>query len=119
MLRRPLVLVGLLLGLDYLVWLWSLGGSRDVVGMVAGPLLVVLGCALAWLVLKQILRTLASTTRRSRPASRTRARPGRSPGVRYGGERVATSAPPEGGAPPGFDEPTTVKSGSSSAQIAA
>ena len=118
-LRRPVVIVGVLFGLDYLVWLWSLGGSRDAVGMVAGPLLVILGCALAWLLLKQLARTVASTTRRSRAATRTRARPGTSPGVRYGEGRVATSSPPEGGAAPGFDEQTAVKSGSSSAQIAA
>ncbi len=118
-LRRPIVIIGVLFGLDYLVWLWSLGGSRGVVGMVAGPLLVILGCALLWLLIKQVLRAVASTTRRRRPPTRDAPRPGGSDRVRYGDTRVATSVTPEGGELPGYDEQTPVKSGSSSAQIAA
>ncbi len=121
MLRRPFVIVAVLFGLDYLVWLWSLGGSRGAVGMVAGPLLVILGFALLWLALKQLAKVLTSSTRRSRSGPATRQRADAAATVRYREGRVATSVSPEDGASPGFDEPATVSSGSSpsSAQIAA
>lgn len=115
-LRRPLVIVGLLFGLDYLLWLWSLGGSRGALGMVAGPLLVVLGCTLLWLVIKHTARALASGTLRARASIRA----GNGSTVRYRDDPVAASAAPEGGASPGYDEQTAVDSGpASSAQIAA
>lgn len=116
-LRRPLAIVAVLFGLDYLVWLWSLGGSRGAIGMVAGPLLVILGFALLWLALKQLARVLTSA--RLRPRSGASA--GDAGTVRYREDGVATSATPESGVSPGHDEQTAVGSGSSSssAQIAA
>lgn len=115
------MIVAVLFGLDYLMWLWSLGGSRGAIGLVAGPLLVILGFALLWLVLKQLARALTGTTRRSGSSSGDRHGAGNAGTVRYGEGRVATSASPQDGESPGFEEPATVSSGSSpsSAQIAA
>jgi len=110
-LRRPLATVGVLLGLDYLLWLWSLGGSRGAVGMIAGPLLVVLALALIWLALRWAAVALARLGGRSQPR--------RTPAVRYRDAPVARSVTPRSGASPGHDEPTAASSASSSAQIAA
>ncbi len=117
MLRRPLFIVAVLFGLDYLLWLWSLGGSRGAVGMVAGPLLVLLAVALVWLALKQLARVLTDPRR----VLRTSRRAGTARAVRYGEDRAATTANPPDGVSPGHDEQAPAVSGppSSSAQIAA
>jgi hypothetical protein len=105
-----------LFGLDYLLWLFSLGGSRGALGMVAGPLLVILGCTLLWLVIKEAARALAARTLRARGSDRA----GNGSAARYRDDGVATSVIPEGGASPGSDKQTAADSGSrSSAQIAA
>ena len=115
-LRRPVFIVGVLFGLDYLVWLWSLGGSRGALGIVAGPLLIVLGCTLLWLALKRTARVLASRTLGGRGSGRA----GSASAVRYRENRVATSVTPESGTSPGYDDKAAAGSGpSSSAQIAA
>ncbi len=119
-LRRPFFIVAVLFGLDYLVWLWSLGGSRGAIGMAAGPLLVLLAAALLWLAIKEIARALASPSRRLRLGSVRRSTAGAPDAVRYRETQAATSATPESGESPGHDEDAPVVSGSSSsAQIAA
>jgi hypothetical protein len=83
-LRRPLAIVSLLALADYLLWNWSLGGSHDILALVAGLTLVPLLIAVAWLLVKGAMRLLAETARRTRtrPAAHggaARARTGGSP----------------------------------------
>ena len=84
-LRRPLAIVSLLALADYLLWNWSLGGSHDILALVAGLMLVPLLIAVAWLFVKGVTRLLAETARRTRTrpararAGATRARAGGSP----------------------------------------
>ena len=78
-LRRPLFIVAVAFGLDYLVWMWSLAGSRGTAGLISGPLLVLLGVALVWLALKQVARVLTDPrrvlrTESERPAHRRNGR---------------------------------------------
>ena len=120
MLRRPLFIVAVLFGLDYLAWLWSLGGSHGTIGLIAGPLLVLLGVSLAWLVVKQVARAVTGSGRAVRSAERARRQRHDPEGLRYREAQSATSAPPQSGAAPGYGEQTTGAAGSSSsAQIAA
>lgn len=118
-LRRPLLTVAVLFGLDYLLWLWSLGGSRGAVGMFAGPLLVLLATAFLLLAIKQAARTLARARRRPQAAKQAGSPSGAPSTMRYGESAVAMSAHPEGGAAPGYGDNAPVVSGPSSAQIAA
>jgi hypothetical protein len=82
-LRRPLAIVSLLALADYLLWNWSLGGSRDILALVAGLTLVPLLIAVAWLLVRDTTRLLAKTARRTRTrptatrAGDARARAGR------------------------------------------
>jgi len=117
-LRRPLVTIAVLFVLDYLVWLWSLGGSRGAIGMVAGPLLVLLAVALAGLLVKRVWQTVTAASRHPRAADRRTSGAG---SMRYRDSRAAMPATPESGAPPDHDGQETATSGSpaSSAQIAA
>lgn len=86
-LRRPLAIVSLLALVDYLLWNWSLGGSHDILALVAGLTLVPLLIAVAWLLVKGTTRLLAEMARRTRTrptaaAARTgatRTRAGKSP----------------------------------------
>ncbi len=120
-LRRPLLIVAVLFGLDYLAWMWSLSGSRGTVGLVSGPLLVLLAVALVWLALKQVARVLTDPRRVLRPGRSARRAAGTAGAMRYGEDRAAMTANPADGAPPSHDEQAPVGSGpsSSSAQIAA
>ncbi len=119
-LRRPLAIVAVLFGLDYLVWLWSLGGSRGAIGLVAGPLLVILGFALLWLMIKQLARALTSTRLRPRSGASARNAAGGAGSVRYRESTGTSPAGPDGGVSPSDVAQTPVGSGSSpSAQIAA
>jgi hypothetical protein len=66
-----------------LLWNWSLGGSRDILALVAGLTLVPLLIAVAWLLVRDATRLLAEMARRTRTRSATtrsgtaRARAGR------------------------------------------
>jgi len=84
-LRRPLAVVSLLALADYLLWNWSLGGSHDILALVAGLTLVPLLIAVAWLLFRGATRLLADAARRTRaqPGGRNRSaartKAGRSP----------------------------------------
>ncbi len=74
-LRRPLAVVSLLALADYLLWNWSLGGSHDVLALVAGLTLVPLLIAVVWLIFRGATGLLADAARRARaqPPGRIRA----------------------------------------------
>ena len=61
---RPLAIVVALVAIDYAVWNWSLGGGRDVAGMISGLTLPPLLAALLLLVALNAFRALGSATRR-------------------------------------------------------
>jgi hypothetical protein len=88
-LRRPLAIVSLLALADYLLWNWSLGGSRDILALVAGLTLVPLLIAVAWLLVRDTTRLLAKTARR------TRARPAAT-ATRAGAARARAGRPRRG-----------------------
>ncbi len=73
-LRRPLAIVLLLSLGDYLLWNWSLSGSHDVLGLIAGLTLTPLLIALFWLLFLGTTRFIADTTRSARVRSDARAR---------------------------------------------
>jgi hypothetical protein len=75
---RPLVVVVVLAGGDYLLWNWSLSHNHDILALVAGMTLPPLLIALVWLVVVGSGRLIASTARRWRAGSprRVAARPG-------------------------------------------
>lgn len=56
---RPLALVCVLAGGDYLLWNWSLQGNHDVLSLVSGLTLPPLAIALAWLLALNATRVLA------------------------------------------------------------
>lgn len=68
---RPLALVSVLAGGDYLLWNWSLQGSHDVLSLVSGLTLPPLAIALAWLLALNATRLLARIARAPRQHSRT------------------------------------------------
>jgi hypothetical protein len=68
--HRPLALVSVLAGGDYLLWNWSLQGSHDVLGLVAGLTLPPLAIALVWLLGLNAARLLARAARTPRQQSR-------------------------------------------------
>jgi hypothetical protein len=79
----PLVYVsGLTLG-DYLLWSWSLNHHHDVISVVAGLSLPVLGAACVWLLVVAVTRFIADRT--SAPARRARRRSGRGTAARRPG----------------------------------
>jgi hypothetical protein len=62
--HRPLVLVsGLTFG-DFLLWHWSLNAKHDVLALVSGLSLPILGVACVWLLIVTVMRLLV---RHSRP----------------------------------------------------
>jgi hypothetical protein len=70
--RRPLVLVsGLTLG-DYLLWNWSLDRGHDVVALVSGLTLPPLALACLWLIVLNVARLVARSSRRPRVAAEGR-----------------------------------------------
>ena len=56
--HRPLALVSVLAGGDYLLWNWSLQGSHDVLALVSGLTLTPLAIALLWLLVLNGARLL-------------------------------------------------------------
>ena len=63
---RPLVIVVVLAGGDYLLWNWSLSHNHDIIALVAGMTLPPLLIALARLVVVGSGRLIADTARRWR-----------------------------------------------------
>jgi hypothetical protein len=74
---RPLAVVLVLAGADYLLWNWSLSHSHDILALVAGMTLPPLLIALAWLLVVGSGRLIAHTARSWRVGAtrRVRARP--------------------------------------------
>ena len=93
-LRRPLAIVSLLALADYLLWNWSLGGSHDILALVAGLTLVPLLIAVAWLLVKGATGLLAEMARRTRaqPAARSGATRAKAAGSRSRALRAAATA---------------------------
>jgi hypothetical protein len=105
---------------DYLLWNWSLGGSHDILALVAGLTLVPLLIAVAWLFVKGVTRLLAETARRTRTrpalarAGATRARAGGSPaGALRATVASRSTSEPRAGASTGAGEASTQASPSS------
>jgi hypothetical protein len=69
--HRPLAIVSVLAGGDYLLWNWSLQGNHDVLSLVSGLTLPPLAIALAWLLALNATRLLARAARAPRKDSRT------------------------------------------------
>lgn len=63
---RPLALVCVLAGGDYLLWNWSLQGSHDVLSLISGLTLPPLAIALAWLLALNATRVVARMARQPR-----------------------------------------------------
>jgi hypothetical protein len=80
--HRPLALVSVLAGGDYLLWNWSLNGNHDVLALVSGLTLPPLAIACIWLFALSTMRLLAYTVNRSRPPARGVAEVRVSQGVR-------------------------------------
>jgi len=62
---RPLAIVSVLAGGDYLLWNWSLQGNHDALALVAGLTLPPLGIALICLLALNAARLLARVARSS------------------------------------------------------
>lgn len=88
--HRPLVFVsGLTFG-DFLLWHWSLNAKHDVLALVSGLSLPVLGVALVWLLIMTAMRLLV---RHSRPVEPVEVASGRRPaGARGGADTPAAAA---------------------------
>jgi hypothetical protein len=72
--HRPLVLVsGLTFG-DFLLWHWSLNSKHDVLALVSGLSLPILGVALVWLLIVSAMRLLVRHSRPIEPQARATAR---------------------------------------------
>jgi hypothetical protein len=74
---RPLAIVSVLAGGDYLLWNWSLQGNHDVLALVAGLTLPPLALALIWLLALNGARLLARAARSSQEEQKE---PGREQG---------------------------------------
>jgi hypothetical protein len=113
--------VAVLLVLDYVVWNWSIGASSGTVGVVTGPLLVLLAAALLLLAVRGVLRMLTGAAPQQKPRRTPVGAAGRGRTMRYRERRTATSVTTEAGGLPGYDEGSTAVTGrgSSSAKIAA
>lgn len=61
--HRPLAIVSVLAGGDYLLWNWSLQNNHDVLALVAGLTLPPLAIALIWLLALNAVRLLARVAR--------------------------------------------------------
>jgi hypothetical protein len=68
--HRPLALLSVLAGGDYLLWNWSLQGNHDVLSLVSGLTLPPLAIALAWLLALNATRLLARIARAPRKLPR-------------------------------------------------
>jgi hypothetical protein len=66
--HRPLALVFVLAGADYLLWNWSLQGNHDVLALVSGLTLTPLALALMWLLALNVARLLGWVAQRPRVA---------------------------------------------------
>lgn len=64
--NRPLALVLVLAGGDYLLWNWLLQGNHDVLALVSGLTLPPLAIALIWLLALNATRLLARAARAPR-----------------------------------------------------
>jgi hypothetical protein len=64
--HRPLALVSVLAGADYLLWNWSLQGSHDVLALISGLTLPPLALALIWLLGLNVARGLTQMARSPR-----------------------------------------------------
>jgi hypothetical protein len=89
---RPLALVCVLAGGDYLLWNWSLQGNHDVLSLVSGLTLPPLAIALAWLLALNATRLLARIARAPRQQSLRNPRTARTPQ-----QLAAQQAPHQGG----------------------
>ena len=109
--HRPLALVFVLAGGDYLLWNWSLQGSHDVLALISGLTLPPLALALIWVLGLSVARGLAQMARAPRAAKARPRRPGARPASRSaaelpgsellaveqpGAERLEAETPPEG-----------------------
>jgi hypothetical protein len=79
--HRPLVLVsGLTFG-DFLLWHWSLNAKHDVLALVSGLSLPILGVACLWLLILTLMRLLVRHSAPAQPVEvTTRRRPARARG---------------------------------------
>jgi hypothetical protein len=128
-LRRPLAVVLLLSLVDYGLWNWSLGASRDVIALVAGMTLIPLLIALSWLVLVGATRLTGDVARRIRAgaaartstaAKGTRGRAGTSAAGRTSAKSAGAPAARERrGAPGAGDGETAAATAVSSSKLAA
>ncbi len=84
---RPLALVSLLAGCDYLLWNWSLAHGHDILALVAGMTLPPLLIALAWLLVVSCGRLLTQIVLRIRAGAYGR-------GARPAGATSSTGASP-------------------------
>ncbi len=108
MLYRPLALVAVLGGGDYLLWDWSLGGDHYTVAVISGLTLPPLAIALVWLGVVNLTRLLTDGARRGRSRA----------GARRGGAGARGGEPEPAVSQDGSweDEPV---SGSTSSKLAA
>jgi hypothetical protein len=71
---RPLAIVSVLAGGDYLLWNWSLQGNHDVLALIAGLTLPPLAIALICLLVLNTARLLARAARSSQQRQQTQER---------------------------------------------
>jgi hypothetical protein len=67
--HRPLALVFVLAGADYLLWNWSLQGNHDVLALMSGLTLTPLALALLWLLVLNAGHLLGRAAQRPRRAT--------------------------------------------------
>jgi hypothetical protein len=97
--HRPLALVSVLAGGDYLLWNWSLQGSHDVLALISGLTLTPLAIALLWLLALNAARVLgwiAQRPRTSRAGAGVTTAAANAPSAEIedkepGGERISSS----------------------------
>jgi hypothetical protein len=117
--HRPLALVSVLAGGDYLLWNWSLQGSHDVLALMSGLTLTPLAIALLWLLALNAARLLSRIAPRVRTARTGVAAPHANAAASAEGVTATTVATATGAATGVEDERPGGEQVSSSSKLAA